>query len=110
DGKDLLYAGTDPHGLVYRVNRRSGESFVLYNAAESEVSALALDRKGNLYAATSEPRDETGGPAQIPGVAEKAGRPEGGTTGVPIPSEKPKEPKPPQVPDPNPGQPEPIPR
>ena len=35
DGKDLLYAGTDPNGLVYRVNRKTGESFILYDAAET---------------------------------------------------------------------------
>jgi outer membrane protein assembly factor BamB len=53
DGNELLYVGTDPHGLVYRVNRKTGKSFVLYNAPESEIGALALDQKGNLYAATS---------------------------------------------------------
>ena len=50
DGGDYLYAGTDPHGLIYRINRKTGESFVLYNATESEVGALAMDKEGNLYA------------------------------------------------------------
>jgi len=35
DGGDLLYVGTDPNGLVYRVNRKTGESFILYDAAEA---------------------------------------------------------------------------
>ena len=111
DGKDLLYVGTDPHGLVYRVNRKTGESFVLYNAAESEVTALALDNQGNLYAATGEARDDTPAPGQNANEGEKNGRPEGGETGVPIPAGKPgEEPKPPAPPDPNPGRPDPIPK
>jgi hypothetical protein len=110
DGKDMLYVGTDPHGLVYRVNRKTGESFVLYNAAESEVCALALDKQGNLYAGTGEAKETPGGPAQSPAEGEKNGRPEGGSTGVPIPSDRPKEPTPPAPPDPNPGRPDPIPK
>jgi len=110
DGQNLLYVGTDPHGLVYRVNRKTGESFVLYNAAESEIGALALDRNGNLYAATSEAREERFGPPENPGANEAHGRPEGGETGVPIPSENPKQPTPPRLPDPNPGEPKPIPK
>lgn len=50
DGKDTLYVGTDPHGRVYRVNRKTGKSFVVYNAAEAEVGSLVLDKAGNLYA------------------------------------------------------------
>jgi hypothetical protein len=110
DGKDLLYVGSDPHGLIYRVNRTTGESFVLYNAAEAEVDALALDKAGNLYAATSEAEDSaSNAPASTPS-ADTQGRPEGGQTGVPIPAEVPKQPKPPQLPDPNPGEPAPIPK
>ena len=110
DGKDMLYVGTDPHGLVYRVNRKTGESFVLYNAAEAEISALALDKKGNLYAATAEAREET--PPGMPGAETegKTGRPEGGAIGVPIPPAAPKPPAPPAPPDPNPGRPDPIPK
>ena len=111
DGKDLLYAGTDPNGLVYRVNRKTGENFILYDAAEAEVSALALDARGNLYAGTAEARDDQPAVAAQPaGASEQVGRPEGGGTGIPIPSERPNDPKPPTVPDPTPGQPEPIPK
>ncbi|MDB5173108.1 MAG: hypothetical protein JWN51_1881 [Phycisphaerales bacterium] len=110
DGKDLLYVGTDPHGLVYRVNRKTGDSFVLYNAAESEISALALDKQGNLYAATAEAKESPLGPAENAAEAEKNGRPEGGSVGVPIPSDRPKEPTPPPPPAPNPGRPDPIPK
>ncbi|MDB5291041.1 MAG: hypothetical protein JWL69_2282 [Phycisphaerales bacterium] len=110
DGKDLLYVGTDPHGLVYRVNRKTGDSFVLYNAPESEISALALDKQGNLYAATAEAKEQPPVPEQNAADAEKNGRPEGGAVGVPIPSDRPKEPTPPPPPAPNPGRPDPIPK
>jgi len=110
DGNDMLYVGTDPHGLVYRVNRKTGESFVLFNAPESEIGALALDHNGNLYAATSEAREEAFTPAANPSATEPHGRPEGGETGVPIPSQDPKQPSPPKLPNPNPGEPNPIPK
>lgn len=110
DGKDLLYAGTDPNGLVYRVHRKSGESFILYDAAEAEISALALDARGNLYAGTAEARDDQPAGMPAPGGTEPAGRPEGSGTGVPLPSERPSDPEPPKVPDPTPGQPDPIPK
>ena len=110
DGKDLLYVGTDPNGLVFRVNRRSGESFILYDAAEAEVSTLALDARGNLYAGTAEARDDQPAAAPAAGASEAIGRPEGGGIGVPLPSERPNDPEPPTVPDPTPGQPEPIPK
>jgi hypothetical protein len=111
-GKDLLYVGTDPNGLVYRVNRKTKESFVMFDAAESEISALALDGKGNLYAATAEASETPEGQeAETPGAAEKSGRPEASDTGgVPIPSSPPANPEPPKVPPPNPGEPPPIPK
>jgi hypothetical protein len=109
DGKDLLYIGSDPNGLVYRVNRKTHDSFVLYDAAESEISALALDAQGNLYVGTSEASDQPPPPADA-GAKDKSGRPEGGSTGVPIPSNPPKNPTPPAIPNPNPGQPDPLPK
>lgn len=110
DGGDMLYVGTDPHGLIYRINRKTKESFVVYNAPEAEVGALVLDKKGNLYAATSEAREDRFAPAQTPSVSQPHGRPEGGDTGVPIPSVNPHAPEPPKLPDPNPGEPHPIPK
>ena len=79
DGKDLLFVGTDPNGLVYRVNRKTKDVFVLYDAAESEISALALDADGNLYAGTGQAAEteETGAAEEA--ETEKAGRPEGGS-------------------------------
>lgn len=111
DGKDTLYVGTDPNGLVYRLNRKTKDVFILFDAPESEISCLALDQKGNLYVGTAE-ADENGPGPKTPGGEtdeEKAGRPEG-TGGVPLPSTPPQLPKPPAKPVPNPGEPEPIPK
>lgn len=108
DGEDTLYVGTDPNGLVYRVNRKTGEMFVLYDAAESEISALALDAAGNLFAGTAEA--QTGAAGGVgPAAARAIGRPEGEPTGQPIPAQPPEEPAPPELPDPNPSEPDPIP-
>jgi len=41
DGKDLLYVGTDPRGLVYKVNRKTDESFIVYDALYSWLLALS---------------------------------------------------------------------
>jgi hypothetical protein len=112
DGKDLLYLGTDPDGLVIRLNRKTKEPFILYNAAESEITALSLDDSGNLYAATGEAGDREDQPAPAaPDNKETAGRPEGDTSVTPIPSNPtPKPPQPPELPNPNPGEPKPIPK
>jgi hypothetical protein len=106
DGKDLLYLGSDPNGLVYRVNRKTHESFVMYNAQETEISGLALDAKGDLYVGTSQASDQPQAPEDT-GAKDKAGRPEGGPGGVPIQSQPPTAPAPPVVPNPNP---DPIPK
>jgi hypothetical protein len=109
DGKDLLYIGSDPNGLVYRVNRKTHESFVLYDAAEAEISALALDAAGNLYVGTSEASDQPA-PPEDTGAKDKVGRPEGASGGVPIQANPPANPKPPELPNPNPGEPNPLPK
>jgi WD40 repeat protein len=108
DGRDTLYVGTDPNGLVYRVNRKTKDVFVMHDAAESEISALVLASDGTLYAGTGETVEE--GAAEAPAAGEEGGRPEGGTSGVEIPSSPPDMPAPPPVPDPNPGEPDPIPK
>jgi hypothetical protein len=84
DGKDLLYLGTDPNGLVIRLNRKTKESFIVYNANESEITALAVDDAGNLYAATGEVSDRT--TQQAPETEpKKSGRPEEQNPPPPIP-------------------------
>jgi hypothetical protein len=106
DGKDLLYIGSDPNGLVYRVNRKTHETFVMYDAQESEISALALDAKGNLFVGTSEASDQPT-PPEDTGAKDKQGRPEGGPGGVPIQAKPPANPTPPAMPNPSP---DPIPK
>lgn len=109
DGNDLLYIGTDPDGLVYRFNRKTRASFVLYDADESEVSALVLDGKGNLFAATAE--STASGLEEVPAEnASRSGRVEPDSGGVPLPTEPPKMPEPPQPTPPGPNEPRPIPK
>ena len=110
DGKDLLYLGTDPNGLVIRLNRKTKEAFFAYNAGETEITALALDGSGNLYAATGEVSDHQTTPA--PEQTEKpGGRPESNGSSTPIPANPvPTPPQPTPVPNPNPGEPQPIPK
>ena len=45
-----LFAGTDGRGLVYRIDP-SGKGFVLFEAPNQEIPAMALDPDGNLYVA-----------------------------------------------------------
>jgi Bacterial Ig-like domain (group 3) len=108
DGGDMLYIGSDPNGLVYRFNRKTHDLFVLYDAGESEISALALDSKGDLYVGTAQASEPPAAAADT-SESDDIGRPEGGPGGVPIQAEPPANPKPPAVPKPNPGQPDPIP-
>ena len=69
---ETLYAGTDTEGLVYSIDRKSGTRRLLFDAAESDIVALAIDKAGDLLAAAS---DATPGvPAAEPGA--DTGRPE----------------------------------
>ncbi len=45
-----VIAGSDGSGLVYRITP-AGEAFVLYSAPKKEITALATDSAGNIYAA-----------------------------------------------------------
>ncbi|MEZ2346149.1 hypothetical protein [Terriglobus sp. RCC_193] len=45
-----IYAGSDGAGLIYRISPE-GKPFALYAAPKHEITALALDTAGNLYAA-----------------------------------------------------------
>ena len=82
DGKDTLYVGTHPNGLVIRVDRNSGKPFILYDAAESEITALALDAGGTLYAATGQATAHAGpsGSESSPKSSGNPGHPESTTT------------------------------
>ena len=50
---NMLYAGTDEDGLIYRINPASGKPYVMYDAAEDEISAILADSRGNIFAATA---------------------------------------------------------
>ena len=76
-------------GAASAVAAEGEEEVKRLTTPESEVSALALDGKGNLYAGTAEASDKQPGVPGVPGgegSKEKAGRPEG-TGGVPIPAQ-----------------------
>lgn len=45
-----VIAGSDGSGLVYRISP-AGDAFVLYSAPKKEITALATDDAGNIYAA-----------------------------------------------------------
>jgi len=45
-----VIAGSDGSGLVYRISP-AGDAFVLYSAPKKEITALATDNAGNIYAA-----------------------------------------------------------
>lgn len=56
-----LYAGSDGRGLVYRISQ-DGKGFVLFEAPDQEIPAIALDPQGNLYVAAL----GTKGPSTLP--------------------------------------------
>jgi hypothetical protein len=50
DAKGNLLAGTDGSGLVYRIDS-AGKGYVLFEAPRREITALAVDAAGAIYAA-----------------------------------------------------------
>ena len=51
DAKGNLIAGTDGSGLVYRIDGQ-GKGYVLFEAPRREITAVAVDAKGTIYAAS----------------------------------------------------------
>jgi WD40 repeat protein len=49
-GLSTVIAGSDGSGLIYRITP-AGDAFVLYSAPKKEITALASDAAGNIYAA-----------------------------------------------------------
>jgi WD40 repeat protein len=62
-----LYAGTDGPAIVYRWDGK--RAFVVYDADEAEVTALALDAAGNLFAAASSGTGGRAGGTEMPSAA-----------------------------------------
>lgn len=83
-----IYAGTDEDGLVYRLDPKDNKPFLLFDAAEKEISALALDEKGRLLVATGEAKQA----AQQPGKP-AGGGPEEEDADDKIPADKPAHPE-----------------
>lgn len=102
---DMVVIGTDPDGLVIRVNTVTGEWFVLYDAPEPEITAIVAGPDGSIYAAAT---SAVTAPGEKPSSA-KTGRPEV-TPDVPLRREPCAAPEPPKLPDPSPNEPEPIPK
>jgi hypothetical protein len=82
-----LIAGTDSEALVYRL--AGGKTFVLYDAAESEITALAADAAGNVYVGTS-----TGGAGRTGGVTVTPAAPKPAGAAAPPAAPEKKEPEP----------------
>ena len=93
-----LYAGTDGEGLVYRIDSKTDKTFVMYDAAESEISALAFDKAGNLLAATSEVKPDQAGAGEEKLKHGKPEKPNAGESAI-----KGKPPAAPKQPDHEPG-------
>ena len=65
DAQDNLIAGTEPGGLVIRVSP-AGTGFVLYQTAKREVTAVAVGKSGEIYAAAVGTRSAAAPVAAVP--------------------------------------------
>ena len=73
-GRDgTLWAGTDGSGVVYRFDTKAvgAKPYAAYAAPKREITSLAMDPAGNVYAAGVGTRPATG--AQMPGLPPLAG-------------------------------------
>jgi hypothetical protein len=63
-----LWAGSDGSGVIYRFDTRSAgaKPFAVYAAARREITSLAMDAAGNLYAAGVGQRPTSSGPTLPP--------------------------------------------
>ncbi len=83
DGADNLIVGTEPGGLIIRVSK-AGEGFVLHQAAKREVTAVAVDKNGAIYAAAvgGKPSAAVSAPINLPPPPVPAQAASGGGTMV----------------------------
>lgn len=75
---DTIYAGTEGSGIILKISPDS-KPFVIYDTSEKEISCLAMDEKGNLYAGAasgevSPGRDDAGrsGPPTLSSERERS--------------------------------------
>lgn len=52
-GDGVLYAGTDTRGIVYKIRTDSGKVEALYDSEQDEITAIAIDQAGTIYAAAT---------------------------------------------------------
>jgi outer membrane protein assembly factor BamB len=89
DDKGNVYAGTDTDGLVYRIDK-DGNPFVVFDAPEAEIAALAVMPDGTLYAGTAAAEQARPGRLEQP-TAEEEGRADVPDPGLPNQPPKPEE-------------------
>ncbi len=89
DAKGNLLIGTEPSGLILRVEiarkgqsalPAAGASFVVYETSKAEVTSLALDAAGNLYAAAEGEKSRSSEAPRIPLPSGSGAAPQGGGT------------------------------
>jgi hypothetical protein len=87
-GNGSVLAGTDGPGLVIRINPKTGKSYVLMSADHAEISALAVDAHGDIFASTASPhRAKLDGGVFTP-VLHPNGRPVAVGAGIQMPGKK----------------------
>lgn len=86
-GSDLI-AGTDPTGLVIRINPK-GEGFVLYQLPKREITAVAIAPDGSVYAAGAGTQQVPGGASALLTAINTPAPPAPGPPAPPVPSPPP---------------------
>jgi outer membrane protein assembly factor BamB len=69
-GDGTLWAGSDGSGVIYRFDtkRAGAKPFAVYSAAKKEITALAMDGAGNVYAAGVGAKPAPGAVGSQPGL------------------------------------------
>ncbi len=101
DGKrGLLYVGTEPQGLVYRLpTGEAGEAKIIFDADQPDITGLLLTAEGNLLVAASTGTDHSDTDA---GKDATPGTTNGNASGLPMEGPKETLPDLPAPPAPNP--------
>jgi len=111
---DVLYAGADQRGLIYKIALADGKASALYDAEQSEIAALWVDDKHTVYAAATNAQAAAEQlKAASLALAKAPGRPDVGAGSAPAPTENTsmntaagdtakEQPQPPQAPPPPP--------
>ncbi|HUT28592.1 MAG TPA: hypothetical protein VMX13_02285 [Sedimentisphaerales bacterium] len=49
----FVYAGSDDRGVIYKIDPQTGKASALYDSEQPEITALLLNKQGDLYAAAT---------------------------------------------------------